>query len=548
MKSLMWIPMPTCPPFLKPLGLGLCLLFAGLASMAQPTNCSSSRYVVSTLQDNDQPGSLRNAMLCANAREGPDTIVFDLPLSPSGTYEIDLFRQLPTLTDAGTVIDASTQPGYEPGAIRLNGAAFDTLSFGFDINADQTEIYGFHLHGFLFGLRIQDAQEFVIGDVGRGNRIVGYQETGIFLFAIEGALSGRIQGNTIDGTNLNPAEPSLQGNTGIGIQSFSVPIISDLLIGGPEPGQGNLIGGNGFRQLGIITVGPGEIFGLNIYGNKIGTDESGRNPISDAAELNGDGISLLAINGGILSNVRIGGPEPGMANIIGFNQNGISLNTPVSETTISRNRIFCNFLSGIALEVDANDDIQPPLITSANTSFIAGLAGPEDSVEVFLNNDNACFAQGKIYLGTTQANEEGLWRLRGKFTVAEDERDFSLVRATATDFNGNTSAFSEPELMELIEPPQDSLDIPNAFTPNDDGANDRWQIQNLAELFPNNELQIFNRWGNQVYAARPFPAEGWDGRNEQGSVLDMGTYFYLIRLNEQERSRPPLKGTVTIVK
>ncbi|MEM7511314.1 MAG: gliding motility-associated C-terminal domain-containing protein, partial [Bacteroidota bacterium] len=98
------------------------------------------------------------------------------------------------------------------------------------------------------------------------------------------------------------------------------------------------------------------------------------------------------------------------------------------------------------------------------------------------------------------------------------------------------------------EPTRDSLDVPNAFSPNDDGSNDRWRIKNLTTLFPNNELQVFNRWGNQVYTARPFPINGWDGRTEEGNPLDIGTYFFILRLNDQERQEEVVKGSITIIK
>ncbi|PIQ22339.1 MAG: hypothetical protein COW65_03765 [Cytophagales bacterium CG18_big_fil_WC_8_21_14_2_50_42_9] len=82
----------------------------------------------------------------------------------------------------------------------------------------------------------------------------------------------------------------------------------------------------------------------------------------------------------------------------------------------------------------------------------------------------------------------------------------------------------------------------NTFSPNRDGINETWEIQNI-ENYPEATVEIFNRWGNQV-----FKSEGtyqpWDG-TYKGSVLPLATYYYIIRLNKDEK---PLTGSVTIIR
>ena len=73
----------------------------------------------------------------------------------------------------------------------------------------------------------------------------------------------------------------------------------------------------------------------------------------------------------------------------------------------------------------------------------------------------------------------------------------------------------------------EAITIFNGFSPNNDGVNDTFRIMGI-ESFPNNEVIIFNRWGNQVYYKRGYTnAEGFDGTWET-SVLPDGTYFYVI--------------------
>jgi gliding motility-associated-like protein len=84
------------------------------------------------------------------------------------------------------------------------------------------------------------------------------------------------------------------------------------------------------------------------------------------------------------------------------------------------------------------------------------------------------------------------------------------------------------------------LTIVNTFSPNGDNINDTWVIKNI-ELYPDNELTVVNRWGNEVYHVKGYQSN-WDGSN-----LSNGTYFYYLKVNMcgQENS---YKGYVTIVR
>jgi len=65
----------------------------------------------------------------------------------------------------------------------------------------------------------------------------------------------------------------------------------------------------------------------------------------------------------------------------------------------------------------------------------------------------------------------------------------------------------------------------DGFSPNDDGINDTFTIDGI-EDFPNNELQIFNRWGNMVFKQKGYKGQ-WGGTWNNQKLPD-GTYFYLL--------------------
>ena len=71
----------------------------------------------------------------------------------------------------------------------------------------------------------------------------------------------------------------------------------------------------------------------------------------------------------------------------------------------------------------------------------------------------------------------------------------------------------------------------NTMTPNADGSNDVFFIKNI-ETFPNNELTIYNRWGNKVYETKNYTNDWYGTFN--GNPLPVGTYYYFIKLNDPD--------------
>lgn len=86
--------------------------------------------------------------------------------------------------------------------------------------------------------------------------------------------------------------------------------------------------------------------------------------------------------------------------------------------------------------------------------------------------------------------------------------------------------------------------IPEGFSPNGDGINDRFVIPDIAENFPNYTIEFFNRYGNVVYKGNASTPD-WDGiSNESGTlgndVLPVGVYFYILNYNDGQTS--PIQG------
>jgi gliding motility-associated-like protein len=85
----------------------------------------------------------------------------------------------------------------------------------------------------------------------------------------------------------------------------------------------------------------------------------------------------------------------------------------------------------------------------------------------------------------------------------------------------------------------------NAFSPNGDGLNDVFKIQNI-QFEKMTEFKVFNRWGKCVYDGND-PLKGWDGTfNGQKAAADV--YYYQIKLTMPDASQKVLKGDITLIR
>jgi len=84
--------------------------------------------------------------------------------------------------------------------------------------------------------------------------------------------------------------------------------------------------------------------------------------------------------------------------------------------------------------------------------------------------------------------------------------------------------------------PDECVEIPELVTPNGDGLNDLFVLDFL-KYYPNNSVKIFNRWGNEVFAAAPYNNDWFGQTNREillkNELLPVGSYFVLINTGEK---------------
>ena len=86
------------------------------------------------------------------------------------------------------------------------------------------------------------------------------------------------------------------------------------------------------------------------------------------------------------------------------------------------------------------------------------------------------------------------------------------------------------------------FDVPNGFTPNNDGINDDWELKGL-EVFPQYRVEVLNRWGTKLFVSDN-AQKRWDGRFE-GADVPSGTYYYVITFGEFAYN---LSGSVSVIR
>lgn len=101
-----------------------------------------------------------------------------------------------------------------------------------------------------------------------------------------------------------------------------------------------------------------------------------------------------------------------------------------------------------------------------------------------------------------------------------------------------TGGVPKTDTLHVINQPEAGIVfIPEGFSPNDDGINDRFVIQGVATGLTV-QLEVLNRWGNLVYANTDYKND-WDGTanqgilaNDKGMGLPDGTYFYVVKISD----------------
>jgi hypothetical protein len=379
----------------------LVLLFIILTSGAL-----AATFTVTTTADSG-PGSLRQAITDANGNAGTDAIEFDI--AGGGVKTITPLTALPTITDAVS-IDGYTQPGSSP----------NTLAVGDDAVL-LVELDGSQIGGFAVGFYVLSNSTVIQGLV-----INRFSYTGIFIDATGG---GTLGGHTIRG-NFIGTDPSGTLAAGCGTQGVFLRAPNST-IGGPAPGDRNVISANGANNsfgANIKLEGDygGTVNGSAVQGNYIGTNAAGTASLGGGA-----GVALFPS-----SEAAIGGSAAGEGNLISGNGDyGIRMAydcvTAVADNVIQGNGIgvdasgtnaLGNFQGGIYLGcLTQNNEIGGTAVGAGNRIAHNGAAGSSVGAGILL--DSTAGAGNAIRANLIYSNKSLGIALGGSSPVPNDPGD-----------------------------------------------------------------------------------------------------------------------------
>ncbi|MBI2927940.1 MAG: right-handed parallel beta-helix repeat-containing protein [Verrucomicrobia bacterium] len=356
----------------------------GFVSCFTLATAEAATFTVTSTTDSGA-GSLRQAILDANAAAGADTIDFNI--AGTGVKTITPTSALPTITEAVT-IDGATQPGFAGvPLLELNGSSGPALSDGLKITAsdcvirslvinrwkgDGIEIQGGAnnvIEGCYIGVSNAGSADqgnalngvFITGSannriggttVAQGNVVSGNEDHGV---RVEGAAS---TGNVIQGNyvGLNSAGAAALRNTDHGV---SVEGAVNTTIGGATEGAGNVISGNGVRGISITGGAAGTV----VSGNVIGLDATGATDQGNTQ----DGIHVAGAD-----DTVIGGTSAAARNVIsGNNSDGIELNGATTTATVIQGNYIGLRSSGTAALANSTHGV---FVNGAVNTRIGGTA------------------------------------------------------------------------------------------------------------------------------------------------------------------------------
>jgi titin len=345
-----------------------------------------------------------------------------------------------TESGAGNVISGNGSAG-----IGLGPGSTGTVIQGNYIGTDAT---GTTVLGNELGVFINDSPSNTVGgtESGAGNVISGNLGRNLEINDT-GASGNTIQGNFI-GTDAS-GTVALENGRAVLIQDAP-----DNTIGGLESGARNVISGN----LPGISIQGSAATGNVVQGNYIGVDVTGTAPLGNR------GATIRFTTGA--SNNTVGGTESGAGNIIA-NSAWVGVSVFPDGGTGNRilgNAIYDNAGYGIELNRDGvtlNDELDadtgpnnlqnfPTLLTAAASGSGVvikaelGSAPSSSFIVDFFSNlvcDEEGYGEGRTPLGNASLTTDASGV--GSVTTAFSTLDGTILTATATDADGNTSEFSQ---------------------------------------------------------------------------------------------------------
>ncbi|MEL6841745.1 MAG: gliding motility-associated C-terminal domain-containing protein [Bacteroidota bacterium] len=154
------------------------------------------------------------------------------------------------------------------------------------------------------------------------------------------------------------------------------------------------------------------------------------------------------------------------------------------------------------------------------------------------------------FLNRSEGADQYLWDF-GDGNVSTDFEPVHAYADTGTFFvnliasNNFSECRDTAEIGPIIVTQDGVIHVPSAFTPNQDGFNDRFFIG--GENVENMSLRVYSRWGEEVFAASAL-SDRWDGTLPSGGPAPEGVYVYVLQATLLGSKPFVQRGTITLLR
>ncbi|MGV6862026.1 MAG: T9SS type B sorting domain-containing protein [Putridiphycobacter sp.] len=245
-------------------------------------------------------------------------------------------------------------------------------------------------------------------------------------------------------------------------------------------------------------------------------------------------IDETCTNGGSVTGITVDNGTPN------FNYNWTDGTNTVSSTAEANNLTTGNYTL-IVTDANGCDDTTDVTINFTDNSVVIAVndstltkATTEVTFNVYPNDTGD---ETSITIVSLPNNGTVVNNGNGEMSYTPDEGFVGIDTLTYLICDPNCTNSCDTATVYITIEKIDSLIIPNGFTPNGDNFNDYFVIENL-EQYPNNNIIIFNRWGDVVFTASPYNND-WDGTSTNvniivnGNQVVDGTYFFVLDIGEE---------------
>lgn len=362
---------------------------------------------------------------------------------------------------------------------------------------------------------------------------IAVNQNGNYSVTVTNTLTGCAANNLVvpvSGSNLAPTL-TVTSSSSLGIACQ--PNTSTVVLTATASAALNYTWNTGATTSTISTSNPGT-FTVSAFDNTSGCTINQTFTVANNAalpSLTATAAGSLPCGGGTTTlnaqstNTNVSYSWAGAGVVTGSNTSNAIVNAGgIYSVTVTNNLTNCSSTETVAL-------VQTTVTAQFTANVISGPA------PLTVNFDNT--SSGAITYSWSLGNNQPSSILENPSNIYNEPGTYVVM---LTAYNGACASTTTLE----IKVQQGLGEIPEVFTPNGDLYNPTFEIKGL-DSYPNNSLEIFNRWGNPVYSAKPYKND-WDGKPNKSSIgtdkLPAGTYYYILNLGDDKIN--PLKGYIQL--